>query len=433
MPYRYKNLCALVLGIMCSAVSFLAFAEQEIVIGASAAKTGKYARTGQEQLNGIRMWVEDVNAMGGLLGKPVRLVHYDDESQPEIGTELYERLITDDQVDLLIGPYSSGITIRASAVAENYNIPMVSTGASASKIWSRGYKNVFGLYTPAEEYMNQILEFAKSEGLAKVALIYADTAFPRGIAIGVREKVAALGMDLVFEEKYTKDSVSFSPIILKIRSKKPDVIIGGSYLPDSTAFIRQAKKNQLKAKIFAFAVGPALPDFGKNLGVDAEGVMGNSQWEPNLSLAGIKEFVKIYKEKYDRIPGYHAAGGYGAGQVIEAAIRQSGSIEQDKIRNILLQLDITTIFGHYKVDETGKQIGKPAYTIQWINGKRELILPNEAATTKPVYPFKAWGALASKTLAPNYRIFQADSLLVRERSLIPPKATRDERNARPEK
>nr|VFK45941.1 MAG: branched-chain amino acid transport system substrate-binding protein [Candidatus Kentron sp. TC]VFK50293.1 MAG: branched-chain amino acid transport system substrate-binding protein [Candidatus Kentron sp. TC] len=381
------------LGIMFGAASTSAFAAKEIVVGASVAQTGKYSRTGQEQLNGIQMWVDDINASEGkLLGKTVRLVHYDDESQPATGAKLYEKLITDDQVDLLIGPYSSGVTLSASTIAEKYGIPMVSAGAAASKIWRRGYKNVFGLYTPAENYMDQILDFAKSKGLTKVALIYSDTTFPRGVAVGVREKVAALQMELVFEEEYGKASTDFAAIILKMRRKRPDIIVGGSYLPDSTAFMRQAKENRLEAKIFAFAVGPGLPDFGKNLGVDANGVMGNSQWEPTLKMPGIQEFVDAYEDKYGHTPGYHAAGGYGAGQVIAEAVRKSGSVKSDEVRKALFELDITTIFGRYKVDDTGKQIGKPAYAIQWINGKRELILPEDenVATAISVYPFKSW-------------------------------------------
>nr|VFK60699.1 MAG: ABC-type branched-chain amino acid transport system, substrate-binding protein [Candidatus Kentron sp. TUN] len=308
---------------------------RSIVIGASVAQTGKYARTGQEQLNGIQLWVENINARGGLLGRPVRFMYYDDESRLPIGAKHYEKLITDDRVDLLIGPYSSGITLAASTVAERYGIPMVSAGASASRIWSRGYKNIFGLYTPAEKYMDQVLEFAKSKGLTKVALIYSDTTFPRAVANGVRKKVKKLNMNLVFKEEYGKGSTDFSDMILKIRRKRPDIVIGGSYLPDSMAFTRQAKKNRLKAKIFAFAVGPGLPNFGKQLGADAEGVMGNSQWDPNLDLAGVKEFVRAYKEKHDHLPGYHAAGGYGAGQVVEAAVNRSGSVKPDKVRRAL--------------------------------------------------------------------------------------------------
>lgn len=363
---------------------------KDILVGASVALTGKYSRTGQEQLNGIEMWVHDVNAHGGLLGRKVKLIHYDDESKPDTGAKLYEKLITDDKVDLLLGPYSSGVTLAASTVAEKYHFPMVSAGASSSKIWSRGYKNVFGLYTTATTYMNQILEFAKSKGLKRVALIYADTAFPRNVAVGVRNQVKALGLDLVFEEEYGKATTDFAAMILKMKTKKPDVVIGGSYLPDSTAFMRQAKENRLYAKIFAFAVGPGLPDFGKNLGPIAEGVMGNTQWEATLNIPGAKDFAERYQKTYGHMPGYHAAGGYGAGQVLEAAVKKAGSTDKDKVRNALLHLDTTTIFGLYKVNAAGEQIGKPGYTIQWQGGERYVILPRKVATRPVEYPFKDW-------------------------------------------
>ncbi|MBF0186657.1 MAG: amino acid ABC transporter substrate-binding protein [Magnetococcales bacterium] len=364
--------------------------ETTIQVGASVALTGKYSRTGQEQLNGYRMWVEDINARGGLLGKTIELVHYDDESKPATGAKLYEKLITDDSVDLLLGPYSSGVTLSASSVAEKHSFPMVSTGASSSKIWARGYKNVFGLYTPAEIYMNQVLEFAKKKRLKRVALIYADTAFPRSVAKGVRAKVKELGMSLVFEEEYGKGSTDFASMIVKMRLKRPDVLIGGSYLPDSVAFVRQSKEYRLNPKVVAFAVGPGLPDFGKNLGADAEGVMGNTQWEHTLTIPGAKSFTSRYKAKFGHLPGYHAAGGYGAGQVLEEAVRSAGSTDRDAIRKALSELDSITVFGRYKVDATGKQVGKPGYAIQWVNGKRHIVLPASVSTEKVRYPFKQW-------------------------------------------
>ena len=363
---------------------------KDIVVGTSVALTGKYARTGQEQLQGFQMWVDEVNARGGLLGQKVSLVHYDDESKPETGAKLYEKLITDDKVDLLIGPYSSDVTLAASTIAEKHNFPMVSSGASSSEIWTRGYKNIFGLYTLADLYMDQIIELGKSKGLKKIALIYENTAFPRGVADGVKRKAKELGMQIVFEEEYGKASTDFSSMIIKIKAKKADMVIGGSYLPDSTGFMRQAKENRLYAKIFAFAVGPGLPDFGTNLGLDAEGVMGNTQWEPTLKLPGAKEFSEKYKAKYGHEPGYHAGGGYGAGYVLEAAVKKAGSTDRDKVRAALFSLDTVNAFGRFKVDATGKQIGKPAYAVQWQGGERHIVLPAEAATAKVAYPFKDW-------------------------------------------
>jgi len=388
---KLKRSLSVLLAVVTALVVSAGAAAKDIVIGTSVALTGKYARTGQDQLHGFEMWVEDVNKRGGLLGRKVKLVHYDDESKPETGAKLYEKLISEDKVDLLIGPYSSAVTMSASTVAEKHGVPMISSGASASEIWGRGYKNVFGLYTPANTYMDQILTFAKSKGLKRVALIFENTSFPRDVANGVRAKSKQLGLDLVFEEEYGKASTDFSSMIIKMKAKKPDVVVGGSYLPDSTAFMRQAKENRLYAKIFAFAVGPGLPDFGKNLGADANGVMGNTQWEPDLKkLPGVKAFTEKFKAKYGYEPGYHGGGGYGTGQVLEAAVKKAGSVNRDKVRKALYELDTVTTFGRFKVDSTGKQVGKPGYSVQWINGEREIVLPADVATQPLVYPFKDW-------------------------------------------
>ncbi|MCP4698274.1 MAG: amino acid ABC transporter substrate-binding protein [Gammaproteobacteria bacterium] len=362
----------------------------EILAGASVALSGKYASTGREQLNGYKLWVEDVNARGGLLGQKVRMVHYDDKSKPGMSARLYKKLINSDKADLLLSPYSSGVTLAASKVTEKHGFPMVSAGASSSKIWGRGYKNIFGLYTPAEVYMDRILEFAKAKGLKRLALIYADTAFPRAIAKGVKQKAKKLGMALVFEEEYSKNSTDFASMLVEIKMKRADIVVGGSYLPDSAAFMRQAKKHRVHTKIFAFAVGPGLPDFGKQLGADAEGVMGNTQWEASLAIPGAAEFAGRYEEKFGHKPGYHAAGGYGAGQVLEAAVNKARSLDRDKLRNVLSNLDTVTVFGRYKVDKTGKQTGKPGYAIQWQNGERYIVLPKEVAKRSPAYPFKPW-------------------------------------------
>ncbi len=385
-----KNIIRFLLLSVLSVMAGMAAQAADVVVGTSVALTGKYARTGQEQLQGFQMWVEEVNARGGLLGRKVVLKHYDDESKPDTGAKLYEKLITDDKVDLLIGPHSSDVTMAASTMAEKHKFPMVSSGESSSEIWERGYRNTFGLYTLADTYMDQILEYGKSKGLKKIALIYENTSFPRDVAKGVRNKAKALGMQIVFDEEYGKASTDFISMIVKIKAKKPDMIIGGSYLPDSMAFMRQAKENRLYAKVLAFAVGPGLPDFGKNLGLDAEGVMGNTQWEPELAIPGVKEFAEKYKAKHGHAPGYHAGGGYGAGQVLEAAVKQAGAFERDKLRKALFELDTVTAFGRFKVDATGKQIGKPGYAVQWINGERHVVLPESAATKKVIYPFKDW-------------------------------------------
>ncbi len=365
-------------------------ADNEILIGASIALTGKYARSGQELLNGYAMWVEEVNGRGGLLGRQVKLIHDNDESDPVKSAAIYERMITENKVDLLLGPYSSTITIKASTVAEGHNFPILTTTAASNKIWSRGYRNVFGSIAPAATWMHPVVSFAKSQGLSKIAVIYADTAFPKSIIQGAKAKAAEAGMNLVFEQAYPKKNKDFTTIIDRMKKINHEVIIGGTYMPDSKAFLIQAKEKGLNAKIFAFTVGPTLPDFGKVLGSVAEGVMGPSPWEPSLVFPGVKKFVERYEEKHGYKPGSHAGIGFGGGNILEAAVKKSGSLDRGKLRKALSELDTRTTLGHYKVDQTGANIAMSTYIIQWNGGQKQIVLPAPFTDFAVVYPVKPW-------------------------------------------
>ncbi len=363
---------------------------KEISIGATVALTGKYAKAGQEQLNGYQVWVDEINQRGGLLGKQVRLIHYDDLSKADRSADLYEQLITKDKVDLLLGPYSSGITMKASTVTEAHDFPMVASGASSNKIWSRGYQNIFGTYAPAESFMKPVMEFASSKGLKRVAFTYANTAFPQSVIKGAKEQVHLLDMEIVADESYPKETTEFGTIVEKLKQSTPDVVIGGTYFPDSKALISQARMQDVNAKIFAFTVGPLNPKFGSELGVNADGIMGVSLWEPTLNFPGVKDFTERYETRYGYQPGSHAAGGYGAGMVLESAVKEAKSLDRTQLRSALLNLKTTTTFGHYAVDASGMQVAKGTYVIQWNNGRKTIVLPQQVSETMPSFPFTAW-------------------------------------------
>ena len=238
--------------------------------------------------------------------------------------------------------------------------------------------------------MDPILDFAKSQGLSRIAVIHADTAFPKTVIKGTKAEAVRLGMTVVFEEEYPKKNKDFVTIIEKMKAVEPEVIIGGTYLPDSVAFLSQAKAHGLNAKIFAFTVGPTLPDFGKKLGEISEGVMGPSPWEPTLDFHGVKGFVEKYEKKHGYKPGSHAGIGYGGGHVLEAAVKNSGSLDKDKLRKALSELDTSTTLGHYKVDRSGAQTAMSTYVIQWSGGQKRIILPSQLAEHPVLYPFEPW-------------------------------------------
>jgi branched-chain amino acid transport system substrate-binding protein len=368
-----------------------ALAEETVRVGVTASLSGVYAGPGEEQLEGIRMWVYDINARGALLGRKVELVVYDDQSDPDTTRRLYERLITDDKVDLLIGPYSSDLTLVASEVAERHNFPMVAAGAASSRIWSRGYRNIFQVDAPAREYMHLLIKSAKENaGLTRIALIYPDAEFSREVAEGVRAKAAEQGMTIVFDEQYALDSTEFADLVRRMRVTAPELVIGATYLDDSIALVREAKRQQFSPQALAFTVGPALPEFGNALGADADGIIGVVPWMRSGNVPMAYDFSFRFKEKFGRNAGVHAAQGYGAGQVLEAGVRLAGSLDKDAIREQLRGMVFRSLLGNYRVDETGLQQAKSIYLMQWQDGYRLLVSPKELRDAEIIYPFKPW-------------------------------------------
>ncbi|MGB5299189.1 MAG: amino acid ABC transporter substrate-binding protein, partial [Thiogranum sp.] len=281
-----------------------ALAAEAIKLGATASLSGVYAGPGQDQLEGIKMWVHDINARGALLGRKVELIYYDDESDADTVRRLYQRLINDDKVDLLIGPYSSDLTLVASDVTEQHDFPMVAAGAAASEIWSRGYRNIFQVDAPAYEYMDLLIKSAKNNaGLTRIALIYPAADFSREVAEGVRAKAAEQGMEIVFDEEYPLDSTDFSDLVRRMRLSAPELVIGATYLNDSIALVREAKRQQLSPKAFAFTVGPALTEFGEALGDDADGIIGVVSWMRGGRVPMAYDFSFRFKEQFGRNAG----------------------------------------------------------------------------------------------------------------------------------
>jgi branched-chain amino acid transport system substrate-binding protein len=367
-----------------------AVSAEPIKVGVTVSLSGDYAAPGSEQLQGIEMWAHDLNARGALLGRPVEIVYYDDKSDAETSEALYERLVSEDKVDLLLGPYSSGLTLAASRVAEKHHFPMVATGASSTDIWSRGNKYIFQVDAPADTYLNLVITSAKKAGLTTIALVYAGADFTRQVAEGVRVEAAKQGMEIVFDEEYAQGSTDFAAIVERIRAKKPDVVIGGTYLDGSIAIMKQAKKSRLSPKAFVFTVGPALPQFGEALGPDAEGVLGAVAWMASAHMPMALDAAFRFQEHYGETASVYTAYGYGAGQVLEAGVRLAGSLEKDAIRMQLGHMKFRSILGGYEVDDTGKQLAKDTYVMQWQRGERRLVLPKELRDSPIEYPFKPW-------------------------------------------
>ncbi|RRJ83313.1 amino acid ABC transporter substrate-binding protein [Aestuariirhabdus litorea] len=360
-----------------------------IKVGVTASLSGNYQAQGQGLLEGLKMWVRDINARGSLLGRRVVLVGYDDESSPQKSAQLYERLIREDKVDLLVGPYASDLTLAASAVAEKFNIPMVSGTAASEEIWNQGFANIFQVDLPAHKYMVGGLEIARAAGIERVGILYQDSQFTRDVASGARAEAQQLGMEVVEFSSYSPNTRDFSDLVKGLRQQQAELVLGASYLDDSVAIVQELKRQNFSPRAVGFTSGPSLVEFGERLGADAEGVLGFTPWLRAAREPMAYDFDFRYRQLYGRSADSNSAGGYAAGEVLEAAVRLAGSLEQERVREQLRNMSFLSIVGRYQVDEKGMQVGKSMYILQWQNGHRALVLPARYAEVKS-QPFQPW-------------------------------------------
>ena len=382
----------------------VAEAEPPVRIGASASKTGTYAALGQNQLRGYQLCVRHTNERGGVLGRKLELVVEDDQSQPAAAVRIYERLITHDKVDLVLGPYGTPMSRPVADVTETHRMPMVAPTVGTTSIFKEGRKFIFMVYSPAEVHFEGFIELAARNGLKTVALIGEDSLYPRTVLQGAADLARKRGLQVVFTEAYPRKTTDFAAILIRVRSTTPDALGAATFFEDAVAITRQMKELNLNPKMFVATVGVPQPKFYKQLGPSAEFAYGPSQWEPEFvtiragglipiarQYPGAREFVEAHHRAY---PGadlsYQTAAGYAGCQVLTEAVKRAGSLDGEKIRDAILKLDFNTVFGAFKVDADGLQIAHRMVTIQWQNGKRVIVWPEELAPGKPRFPTPPW-------------------------------------------
>jgi branched-chain amino acid transport system substrate-binding protein len=367
-------------------------ANNEVLVGGAISQTGRYAEPAGRQVNSIKLWVDDVNGRGGLLGHKINLILLDDKSDTQTAIKLYEKLITEDKVDLLLAPYSSGITEAVANVNERYKMPFVAYGAASTPIWEKGRKYIFNIVAVAEDYQKGAVHLAKQIGVKKAAIIGEDSLFPRQSGKGAKQWCQKLGIQVVVEENYPLKQTDFTALLQKIRGAGADAIFSNSYFADAAAQLRQLREQNIDLKLFSSTVGPGLPNFPEQLGNTAEYVLGFSQWEPLpqvFKLPGMTEYIEAYAKRFGEKPNYHAGGAYGALLVTEAALKKAGSFDPEKLREALATIDVTNMYGRYKVDARGMN-SHEGITFQILRGQRKVVWPAKWAETKAELPMPDW-------------------------------------------
>ncbi len=378
-----------------------AWADDILRIGAPLAATGADAREGALAKQGYDLWADTVNAHGGIKvgGKAykVQIIYYDDQSKPQTSAELTDKLISQDHVSFLLGPYGSPATFADAAIAERYKVPMVDAEGAARKIFAQGYKYVFGIISPADDYAAAMLKAAEtlSPKPETVAVLTADDLFSLEVANGARDWAEHHGLKVVYFQKYPVGTTDLSAALTSIKALHPDILIGSGHLQESLLIMKQAQTLDLNAKFYGFTVGPTTPDFVKSLGPAAENVFASSQWTPDVKYQGplfgsARDYAQAFEKKYGFVPDYHAASSSAGGLVLQLAIEKAGSLDPQKVRDALASLDAMTVLGPVKFNAVGLNTAKPMVTVQIQHGQVVTVWPPEVATATAIYPAPAW-------------------------------------------
>lgn len=389
-----KTLSTLAGGLLAAGVllSGSAMAADKIVIGAALSQTGNLADSAAHVRKAYELWAEQVNAKGGLLGQQVELKFYDDKSDAAASAKLYERLISEDKVNFLMGPYGSSATIAASAVAEKHKRVMMNCSGASQAIHERGFKYTFQVVAPIPEYVAGIFPMAKREGYKTIVVVSRDYSSARDMEAAIKKGAKENGMQVLLSEYFPATTSDFSSYIAKARELNPDVWISLGYPNEAIEMVRQMHASNYLPKMFVHN-GVSQEDFLTAAGKEGEYAFGMSVYESMLKTEGNDAFVASFKKKWGFEPGYYAAVGYAGAIVLQRAVEQIGTAnDQQKLREALRNMKTETPLGPYAVDDTGAQIAKKGLIVQVLGGKREVVWPFELESRKPVLPEPQWSA-----------------------------------------
>jgi branched-chain amino acid transport system substrate-binding protein len=365
-------------------------AADPVRIGVALSQTGNLADSAAPYFKGLDLWREQANARGGLAGRPIEFVVYDDRSDPATAARLYEKLITDDKVNLVISSLGSATAATGSAVAEKHKMVLINGGGAAEAIQQRGFKYVFQTAARISSYADGIVPMIEKYKIKSIALVSRDYAAARDISKAIKEQIKDKDVKIVMDEYFPAGTADFSSQIAKGQQLQPDLWIGLLYPGEAIETVRQFHSMNYMPKFFV-ANGVSQDDFIKSAGKDAEYALGMSLFEPSLPSEGNKEFVKTYHDKYSADPGYYSAFGFVAGTVLEAAVKKAGSIDTEKVREALTTLKMGSVMGRHEVDpNTYMQVGVKGLVVQVQNGKREVVWPEEYKTAEPKLPIPNW-------------------------------------------
>ena len=382
-----------------------------IILGAAVSVTGKYSTNGKHTMNGYDLAVEAINAAGGVevAGKTYKLdiIYYDDESTPARGAQLAERLINQDGVKFLLGPYSSGLTKAIAPVTEKYGIPMVEGNGASRSLFTQGYKYIFAVLSTSEQYLSSAIALAAEKAEAEgrkpqdltVALAFENDPFSQDVRAGVIDDASTYGMEVVIDDKLPKELNDMSATLTKVKAVNPDILVVSGHSKGAATAIKQIADMKVDVPILAITHCEAADVIGK-FGADADYTLCATQWAETMSykddvFGSAADYAKAFEAKYGYVPPYQAAESSASVLTFVDAFKRASSFEPDAVRDALAATEMETFFGNIKFDETGKNIAKPMALRQIQNGEYVVVAPSKWAAGEMIYPRPMWADRSS--------------------------------------
>lgn len=379
---------------------------EAIQLGSAISLTGKYATNGVHSQNGYEFAIKKIAENGGVkIGDKCynfEVTYYDDESKGDRGATLAERLINQDGVQYLLGPYSSGMTKAIAPVTEQYQIPMVEAEGASRSLFNKGYKYLFAVLSTSEQYLASAVTLAaekaeeagKDPSSVKVAVAVENDPFSLDIRAGVLEDAEKYGMQIVIDEKLPRDLSDMSAILTKVKLLKPDLLIVSGHSKGAATAVRQISEQKIATPMIALTHCEAADVVG-NFGEAADDILCSTQWAETLtyedpifgSAANYeKEFKAAYPEYADKTVPYQTAQASAAVYVFKDAFERAGSLDKEAVRDALAATDLMTFYGGVKFAEAGNNIAKPMVLRQIQDGQYNVVAPSKFASHKLNYP-----------------------------------------------
>jgi branched-chain amino acid transport system substrate-binding protein len=371
--------------------------EGPIRIGASLPLTGDFSQPGTAAKQGYEIWEQMINDAGGLLGRDAELVILDDASDQNTVVSDYNRLISRENVDLLLGTFSSLLNLPASAVAERNRMVYVEPAGGAPEIFERGFKYLFFAQPATAPHQADIfVEYLKSLPAGQLPQTAAypvqDDPFTVPVIDTIQSELEGMGVETVYSKVYPPDTTNFDTIANGISSENPDLVAQGAVFEDGVGLIRSMQKAGYNPSILFQTSAPSnSTQYSDAIGVEnTEGVFYTVSWSPDADYPMNAEFVRAYDEKFGGEPPEDAADAFAAAQVLQTAVEEVGEIDQEAIADYLHENSVDTILGELSWDETGAP-EQEFILAQWQSGAPEVVLPEEVATAdRVIFPKPDW-------------------------------------------